>query len=289
MHLKILWFLFLPILIGVPRMSTQSRNQNQHSFVTANGIHIYYERWGSGPYLILIEGLGVATWLWEKQVPEFSKHFTTIVYDNRGVGQSDKPAGPYSVEMLADDLAGLMQTLNIPKAHILGVSMGGFIAQDFALRYPQKVNKLVLVSTSAGGAEHVPMSQETLARFFATHPNPREQIRQKLSLAYTETYLKKEADHLIDLRLQNPQPQHAFQAQVAAGISVNLSDKVQDIHCPTLIAAATKDLIVPVENAHNLHNKIQGSRLLIYDDLGHQFFVEIPQAFNRDVINFLKN
>ncbi len=270
-------------------MSTQSQNQNQSSFVKANGINIYYERSGSGPYLILIEGLGVATWLWEKQVPEFSKHFTTIVYDNRGVGQSDKPAGPYSIKMLADDLAGLMDTLNIPKAHIMGVSMGGFIAQDFALRYPQKVDKLVLVSTSAGGAEHVPMSQETLARFFATDSDPREQIRKRLPLAFTEAYLKKEANHLIDLRLQNPQPQHAFQAQVAAGMSVNLSDKVQDIHRPTLIAAATKDLVVPVENAHNLHKKIPGSQLMTYDDLGHQFFVEIPQEFNRDVVDFLKN
>ena len=270
-------------------MSTQSRNQNQSSFVKANGINLYYERSGSGPYLILIEGLGVSTWLWEKQVPEFSKHFTTIVYDNRGVGQSDKPARPYTIKMLADDLAGLMEALNIQKSHILGVSMGGFIAQDFALGYPQKVDKLVLVSTSAGGAEHVPMSQETLTRFFATDPDPREQIRQKLSLAFTETYLKKEADHLIDLRLQNQQPQHAFQAQVAAGMSVNLSDKVQDIHCPTLIAAGTKDLIVPVENALNLHKKISGSQLLTYDNLGHQFFVEMPQAFNRDVIDFLKN
>ena len=104
--------------------------------VNANGINIYYEKSGSGPYLILIEGLGAATYLWEKQVPEFSKHFTTVVYDNRGVGKSDKPPGPYTIKMMADDLAGLMDTLKIPKAHILGASMGGFIAQEFALSYP---------------------------------------------------------------------------------------------------------------------------------------------------------
>lgn len=256
--------------------------------VKANGIEIYYEMVGKGPHLILIEGLGVATYLWEKQVPDFARHFTTVVYDNRGVGQSDKPPGPYSISMMADDLAGLMDELQIPRAHILGVSMGGFIAQDFALRYPEKVDRLVLVATSAGGAEHVPMSQDVLARVLDNQGEPRELIRKKLSLAYSDSFMQTEAvEHLIDLRLQNPQPPPAFFAQVAAGTSFDLSGEVQKITTLCLVMAATEDKLVPVANAHNLMKKLPNAELKIYEGLGHQFCVEIAEQFNRDVIAFL--
>ncbi len=256
--------------------------------IKANGAELYYEVSGSGPYLVLIEGLGVATWLWEKQVSEFSKHFTMIVYDNRGVGKSEKPAGPYSISMMADDLSALLDTLKISKAHILGVSMGGFIAQDFALRNPQKVDRLVLVATSAGGADHVPMSPDVLSQMFVNEGPPREVVRRKLALAYSEEFMKTEAvEHLIDLRLADPQPPHAFMAQAAAGAAFNLSEKVKEIKAPCLIMAATGDRLVPVANAHNLSKKIPNSQLKIYEGYGHQFFVEIHERFNRDVIEFL--
>ncbi len=258
--------------------------------VNANGVQLYYEIHGRGPHLILIEGLGVATWLWEKQVPDFSNHFTTVVYDNRGAGESDKPPGPYSISMMADDLAALMDSLKIAKAHILGASMGGFIAQDFALRYPHKVDKLVLVCTSAGGPDHVPMSQEALAMFFYNEGSPRDIVRKKLALAYSESFMQNSemVEHLIDLRLNNPQPPHAYLAQIAAGAAFNLSEQVQNISAPTLILAAENDLLVPVANAHNLVKKISKSQLKIYEGLGHQFFVERPQPFNQDIIDFLK-
>lgn len=124
--------------------------------------------------------------------------------------------------------------------------------------------------------------------FLATDSDPRRLLRKKLALAYTESYLQNEdIDHLIDLRLENPQPQHAYHAQIAAGVSFNLSEQVEDITAPTLISAATKDLVVPILNAYNLHKKIPNSKLIIYEDLGHQFFVESPRRFNRDVIEFL--
>ncbi len=254
-----------------------------------NGVEIYYEATGTGPHLVLIEGLGVATWIWEKQTPEFAKHFTTVVYDNRGVGKSGKPAGPYSISMMADDLAALLDSLKISKAHILGISMGGFIAQDFALRYPHKVDRLVLVSTSAGGPDHVPMSQEVLARMFATDGAPRELTRRKLALAYSDSFMQKsrEVEHLIDLRLADPQPPHAYMAQAMAGAAFNLSDKIRQIQSPCLIMAATGDRLVPVANAHNLAKKISRSQLKIYEGCGHQFFMEIAKEFNRDVIAFL--
>jgi len=257
--------------------------------VKANGIELYYERSGAGPHLVLIEGLGVSTWIWEKQAPAFSKHFTTIVYDNRGVGKSEKPAGPYSISLMADDLAALLDSLKIPRAHILGISMGGFIAQDFALRYPQKVDRLILVATSAGGPDHVPMAPDVLALMFAADGQPRDLTRRKLALAYSDSFMQKSSavEHLIDLRLADPQPPAAYMAQAMAGAAFNLSDKVRQIKAPTLIMAATGDRLVPVANARNLNKKISHSRLKIYTGFGHQFFVEAAEAFNRDVIAFL--
>ena len=259
--------------------------------IKANGVELYYEMAGAGPNLVLIEGLGVATWIWEKQVPAFSKHFTTLIYDNRGAGKSEKPAGPYSISLMADDLAALLDSLKIPRAHILGISMGGFIAQDFALRYPQKVDRLILVATSAGGPDHVPMAPEVLALMFAADGAPRDLTRRKLALAYSDSFMQNsgEIEHLIDLRLADPQPPPAYMAQAMAGAAFNLSDKVQHLIAPTLIVAATGDRLVPVANAHNLGKKIFHSQLKIYNGYGHQFFVENAEAFNRTVIDFLKS
>lgn len=278
-------YLFTVVIMAILNTHVKSQTTGK---LEVNGTEIYYEIAGHGPALVLIEGLGVATWLWEKQQPAFTKHFTTIAFDNRGAGKSGKPPGPYSIRMMADDMAGLLDSLKIAKAHLLGVSMGGFIAQDFALRYPQKVDRLILVSTSAGGPDHVPMAPEVVNAMFATDGSPREIARRKLALAYSEAFMAtNEVEHLIELRLADPQPSHAFIAQATAGAAFNLSDQVHQIEAPCLIMAATGDRIVPVANAHNLAKKIPNSRLKIYEGYGHQFFVEIPEAFNREVIDFL--
>lgn len=263
---------------------------SRHGKIKANGVELYYEQAGQGPHLVLIEGLGVATWIWEKQVPAFSPHFTTLIYDNRGAGKSEKPAGPYSISMMADDLAALLDSLHIARAHVVGISMGGFIAQDFALRYPQKVNRVILAATSAGGPDHVPMAPEVLAQMFANQGEPRELTRRKLALAYSDSFMQKsgEIEHFIDLRLADPQPPPAYMAQAMAGAAFNLSAQVQQLQAPCLILAASGDRLVPVANAHNLHKKISNSTLKIYPGFGHQFFIENADAFNRDVINFLK-
>jgi pimeloyl-ACP methyl ester carboxylesterase len=283
---------FLPLIsiLAFVIVNSGAQTMSHDGKIKANGVELYHEISGSGPNLVLIEGLGVATWIWEKQVSELSKHFTLIIYDNRGTGKSEKPPGPYSISMMADDLAALLDSLKIFQTHILGISMGGFIAQDFALRYPQKIERLILAATSAGGPDHVPMAPEVLAIMFATDGAPRDLTRRKLALAYSDSFMQKnrEVEHLIDLRLADPPPPHAYMAQAMAGAAFNLSDKVQQIQTPCLIMAATGDRLVPVANAHNLAKKIPNSQLKIYDGYGHQFFVENAAEFNRDVIAFLK-
>src|SRR5690606_15659298 len=128
----------------------------------SNGIELYYEIHGSGKPLILIAGLGYSHWQWHKMIPLLAEHFQVITFDNRGVGQSEKPAGPYTAQMLAQDTIGLLDELNLEKAVIAGHSMGGFIAQSIALDFPQRVEKLILCSTNFGGPNHVPVTPEAM-------------------------------------------------------------------------------------------------------------------------------
>jgi pimeloyl-ACP methyl ester carboxylesterase len=119
--------------------------------VHVNGVKLYYETYGQGEALLLIAGIGYGTWLWAKQIPELSKYFSVIAFDNRGVGRSDKPDIEYTISLLASDAYELLRALNVERAHILGISLGGFIAQQLALDHPEIVNKLILCSTSFGG------------------------------------------------------------------------------------------------------------------------------------------
>lgn len=255
-----------------------------------NGTELWVEVHGDGPPLVLVEGMAVATWLWERQLADFADHFTTVAYDLRGSGRSAKPAGPYSIAQMADDLAGVMDALEIGRAHVLGVSFGGMVAQELALTRPARVERLVLVSTTAGGPTHVPMTMETLTRFLDTSGTERERVRNKLPLAFTAEWLADAArvERMVDQRLEHAQPVHAFQAQAAAGAVFDASQRVRDIVAPTLVLAGTQDVVVPVDNAHYLATHIPGARLRTWDGLGHQFFVEASESFNAEVITFLQ-
>jgi pimeloyl-ACP methyl ester carboxylesterase len=150
--------------------------------VQANGIQIHYETHGTGAPLVLIGGLGADTFLWFRQVPELCKHFQVIVFDNRGAGESDKPDEPYSVPMFAADTAGLLGALGIERAHILGASLGGMIAQQFAIDYPALLDRLVLASTTFGGLHSVPIPQDTLNAMLNRTGDPETNIRNGFKL-----------------------------------------------------------------------------------------------------------
>lgn len=259
--------------------------------IEVNDIQMYYEIHGEGAPLVLIEGLGYATWMWYKQIDELAKHFKVIVFDNRGVGETDKPDCEYSIEIFADDLAELLNKLGIEKTHVLGVSMGGFIAQEFALKYPQMVDKLILCSTSFGGPNSIPIPMETLQIMLKGGGvyTSLEEIKEAIATALDRENLNEEVlNKILQEKMANPQPKYAYQRQLMAGASFNSEDRVEKIKCETLIMAGRGDRVVPWENALLLKEKIPNSKVLIIEKAGHVFFMEQPEETNKAIIEFLK-
>jgi pimeloyl-ACP methyl ester carboxylesterase len=255
-----------------------------------NGVNLYYEVSGSGAPVILIPGFGAGMWIWFKQVPAFSESYQTIVFDNRGVGKSDKPLAPYAIAQMADDVAGLLTALGVKRAHILGASMGGFIAQELALRYPQLIRSLVLCCTSFGGPNHVAPAPETLAAFGSfTGLNLESRIRQNFHLAFSAAYERQypeEVEAIVQMRINNPVPEHAYLNQLQAAMGFNTEARVAQITAPTLIITGDHDLMVPPQNSHNLAAKISQAKLAIIAGAGHSLFIEETALFNKTVQEF---
>lgn len=261
-------------------------------YAKCGDVNLYYESHGEGDPLLLIEGLGYATWMWFKQIPELAEHFRVIVFDNRGVGYSDKPDYPYTIQMMANDAAALLKFLGLEESHILGVSMGGMIAQRFARDYPGLVDKLILCCTSHGGPNSIPAPPETIKAMTEIEGLSAEQaLCQAMAVAFSKQYLesnREEFDKIIRWRLNNPTPQYSWQHQFNAVLNFNSEDWVNYIDKPTLIVTGSDDRVIPPQNSEMLHQKIDGSELIKLENGGHLFFMEKPGEFNKQVIDFLK-
>lgn len=263
---------------------------------TSNGIGLSYEIHGEGQPLVLISGLGYSLWQWHRMVPFLSEHFQVITFDNRGVGQSDKPEGPYSAQMLAADTAGLLDALGIEKAIVMGHSMGGFIAQAMALDFPQKVEKLILCSTNFGGPRHVPVTAEAMAVLTDVSSDPLTRFKNGLVVSTAPGWSEKNAEMVqqwIEWRVANPIEPAPYQAQLAIGLSLlpeadAFENQLTRINVPTLILFGGHDKVVPPANAFLLAEKIAGSQVVIFPDAGHFFPIEIPEAASRAIIEFAK-
>ena len=261
---------------------------------TANGIEIYYETHGKGQPLILISGIGYTNWQWYRMVPFLAGQFQVITFDNRGVGQTDKPTGPYSAQMLAADTAGLLDALGLEKAITLGHSMGGFIAQAIALDFPHKVDKLILCSTNFGGSHHVPVTPEAMKVLTDVSSDPMTRFKNGLIVSTTPGWAEKNPDTIQDWiawRAANPIEPASYSAQLAIGLGLlpdaaAFEGKLHRIAVPTLIVFGEHDKVVPPANAALLAEKIGNSRVVILSNAGHFFPIEVPEAASQAVIEF---
>jgi len=255
-------------------------------------IQLYYEEQGQGEPLLLIMGLGASTLAWSEQIPAFARGSRVIAFDNRGAGRSDKPAVRYTIALFADDSAGLMDALGIDSAHVYGQSMGGFIAQELALRHPQRVRTLVLASTSCGGRRAVVASPENLAVIGMMNVlSPREAAEKGLPLLYSAEFIARHRDALIERSLREAElrsPPDAFGRQVQAAVRHNTFDRLPEIRCPTLVITGDDDKVVPAENSRVLAERIPGAELAVLPGGGHGYLVEKAAESNDIVLDFLR-
>ena len=258
-----------------------------------NNIEIYYEIHGQGDPLVLIMGLRRNAEWWYCQIPALSKHFKILVFDNRGAGRSDKPKIDYSIRLFADDTAGLIESLGMKKAHILGLSMGGYIAQELAINYPHIVKSLILACTGPGGERAVLISPERLKKFTANEGLSPEQILEKdMDIYFSDKFITEHSEKItefIEISLRYYQPPDAFMRQFAACLKHDTVKRLQRITVPTLIMSGDDDLLVPPENSRILKEFIPHAELNFFRGKRHCFFIEEADQFNQKVVSFLKS
>jgi pimeloyl-ACP methyl ester carboxylesterase len=259
---------------------------------SVRGVKLYYEEHGRGEPLVLVPGFGTGLWIWYRQVPALAERFRVVVFDPRGVARSQSPDAPFTMRDLADDLAALLGELGVEKAHVLGASFGGFVAQEFALAHPERTRSLVLCCTSYGGAGHRPPAPETLAAIASTKGlNTAERVRENLLLAFSPRFVggqPGEVERVVNLRAENDVPEHAYLRQLQAAVAFDAAARVGGINAPTLVITGDEDVIVPHENSLNLAAAIPGSTLRIVAGGSHTFFIERPDEFNRAVVEFVE-
>ncbi len=257
-----------------------------------NGINMYYEVHGSGQPLTLIMGLRRNAEWWYGQIPELSQHFQVIAFDNRGAGRTDKPAMDYSIRMFADDTAGLLDHLGIDNSHVLGISMGGYIAQELAINHPRKVRSIVLGCTGGGGARAVMMTPERLEKFRANEGlTPRQILEKDMYIYFSDEFRAQNPDLIerhIEKSLLHYQPPEAFERQYLACRAHDTLDRLHLIRAPVLIATGDDDPLVPPENSYILKELMPQARLEVFPKGRHIFFIEFAEEFNRMAIEFFQ-
>lgn len=255
--------------------------------VQVRDIEMYYEETGQGAPLLLIHGLGSSRRDWEMQVPYFSRNFRVITLDVRGHGQTDKPAGPYSIPLFAEDTAEFMKILQIESAHVVGISMGGMIAFQLALIVPERIRSLVIANT---GSELI---VRTLRDFLMV--SQRKLIVRLLGMRKMGEVLSKrlfpepgfeELRRIFVERWAENDPR-AYRDSMQGLLGWSVTDRLSSIHCPTLILSADQDY-TPVAIKEAIVAKMPNAKLAVIPNSRHAVPVERPEEFNQIVGEFLE-
>jgi len=259
--------------------------------VRVNDINLYYAEAGAGPPVILIMGLGGDHLAWAFQVRAFAERYRVITFDNRGAGRSDAPDQPYTTALMAADTLALMDALGIDRAHVVGVSMGGMIAQELALAAPARVRSLHLGCTLARPDAYLRALLEAWRDVRTALPRERAVRAMALWMFAPETYDTRPdfVETIIQTSLANPFPQTVtgFLRQADAVAAHDTLDRLGAIRCPTLVSVGEEDILVPPRFSRELAARIPGAELRILPGAGHVYFWECPEAFNALCLEFM--
>lgn len=260
--------------------------------VFAGDIKMYCEVHGQGEPLLLIMGLGgcILDWGWVLP-PKLAERYQVILFDNRGAGRSDQPPGPYSIKQMADDAANLMDALGIEKASVFGVSMGGMIAQELTLNYPNRVEKLILGCTSAGGNGRVMAPLEIQAYLEPrTDMTPYQALWWSAPAGFTQEFIDAHRD-IVERKIQSdlayPSRLPAYEAQLAAFKAHDAYSRLPSLRMPSLILASGRDILIPPENSRILARLIPGAGLQMIEEAGHIFWISHPEETFSRLADFL--
>jgi pimeloyl-ACP methyl ester carboxylesterase len=255
-----------------------------------NGIDLSYCMTGEGPPLVLIAGLGGDQTFWTSSLKYLSK-FKVITFDCRGGGMSTLSPPPYTMELFADDLAALLDSLKIERCHILGFSMGGNIAQAFTLKYPERVDKLILAATFASMNRQARLFVDAVLSVYENGCTPKQMFDLIAPWLFSENFLKRpeSASYLrFDENDPNHQPLVNWKGQYLAQREFDARGRLRLIQSPTLVIAASEDRLAHLADAKMLSDLIKGARLEVMSGVGHLMNFEEPENFHGMVIEFLK-
>ena len=259
--------------------------------VKVSDINMYYEIHGEGEPLVMIPGASATTEAYLLKVPLYSEEYQVILLDNRGAGQTDKPDIPYTIRMMADDLAGLLGKIGVNSAHIYGESMGGMVAQEFAINYPERVKSLILISTYCGGPHGtLPSPSKRFDRELRAKMSPEELGMETLRLCVTRDYIDKHPDvakTMMEAMVKMSEPAYAALRQAEAVRGFDTYEHLREIKAPTLIMAGDDDAAIPVENSSIIASMIPHAELVIFKDAGH-ILIEAGEKPDRIRLEFLR-
>jgi len=262
-----------------------------------NKININYKVEGQGEPLVMIMGFATGRYGWLFQTSVFKKYYHVITFDNRGVGKTDKPLGLYNTKMMADDTIGLLDYLAIDRAHILGVSMGGMIAQELAINHPDRVKKLVLGCTYADGKtafDEIASVSPDLRKAMESVNMSGAGVRNALSTLVlctfnTNKWLWRIICPLLSYIRIMGDGTTGLIGQYEALRTHNTLDRLHMIMAPTLVITGTEDRVIPPRSSEVIASRIPDARLVKVENGSHAFFFEMRSRFNQEVLDFLRS
>jgi 3-oxoadipate enol-lactonase len=255
-------------------------------FAENHGTKIYWDERGQGETVLLIMGLGWHSNMWHRTRPALAANYRTVVLDNRGAGRSDVPPGPYPIATMAADAAAVLDAAGIESAHLLGASMGGMIAQEFALQYPKRVRSLILACTAPGGPHTVQAEPEAIQLLFRREGNPRERAEAAVPFIYDAATPREQIDQdLAILGEWYPSPA-GYMSQLQGILAWEAYSRLPELRTPTLVLHGVNDRLIPPANADLIAGRIPGSRVVKLASAGHILMTDQPQAANQAILNF---
>lgn len=247
-------------------------------FVDHQGARLYWNERGAGDPLLLIMGLGYSSEMWFRVLPALEDRFRVIYFDNRGVGQSSVPPGPYPIPLLAADAAAVLDAAGVARAHVFGISMGGMIAQEFALQYPDRVHKLALGCTTCGYLHAVPASEEVLQKTrLRAGMTPEDGSWFLVPHIYAKATPRERIAEDIAIRVRTFPTAQGYLGQLAGIFAWDARDRISAIRAETLVIHGVEDELVPPGNAPEIQRRIPGARLEMLEDASHIFFTDQPE------------